>query len=233
MKPKVVTFDCASTLVDVRWTPGRFAVDCARAVGFEVNDEDRRIYERSLRTRWPEYEAVNQTRDPAVGDAFWLRLTEDWLSEIGRSIELAVPMCEAAPSILYGEGSDVFELYEDVLPTLAALDDMGIRIGVISNWDYSLHRVLRSLDVHHRFEQVVASLEEGVEKPDARLFQLTLQRFEVSAGEAVHVGDNPLDDLEGAQGVGMAAFLIDRSAMESTGDVLSQLTDLVDRLSAC
>ncbi|MFI5384484.1 MAG: HAD-IA family hydrolase [Fimbriimonadales bacterium] len=230
MKPKVVTFDCANTLVRVKWTPGGFALDCAREIGLVVGDEDRAVYERSLRARWAEYQEINRSRDASQCDAFWLRLTEDWLAAIGKPAGLSKQMNEAAPRLLYGEASSMFELFEDVLPTIAELDARGIRVGIISNWDYTLHRVLDALEVRQRFEYVVASLEEGVEKPEARLFHLTLEKFGVAASEAVHVGDDPIDDFQGAQDVGMRAYLIDRRRPESRGAVLAQLTDLIEAI---
>src|SRR4051812_35991529 len=126
MKPKLVTFDCANTLVRVRWTPGGFALDCARAAGMELGDADREVYERSLRSRWPEYREINETRDPEQGDAFWRRLTVDWLEAIGQPGSKAEEVIAAAPEILYGEGSDMFELFDDVLPTLDAIDQLNI-----------------------------------------------------------------------------------------------------------
>ncbi|HWA83569.1 MAG TPA: HAD-IA family hydrolase, partial [Fimbriimonadaceae bacterium] len=230
MKTKVVTFDCANTLVRVDWSPGGFALDCARASGLEVADEDRVPYEQALRSRWSEYREINETRDDALADAFWRKLTEDWLTGLGHSADLAERLVGVAPELLYGRESERFVLFEDVLPTLEALTRHGIRVGVISNWDYSLHRVLRALDVHHRFEHVVASLQEGVEKPDPRLFHLTLEKFGVGPGEAVHVGDDPLDDLRGAQDVGMRAYLIDRRRPDSQAPFLARLTDLVEAL---
>lgn len=227
MKPKVVTFDCAETIVRVRWTPGGFALDCARAVGLDLGDEERGLYERTLRSRWVEYREINLSRDPAQCDAFWARLTSDWLAAIGRPDSYSAEIQRVAPDLLYGATSTMFELFDDVLPTMDALAARGVRMGVVSNWDYSLHRVLRALDVHHRFEHVVASLEEGVEKPDPRLFHLSLRKFDVKPDEAVHVGDNPLDDLRGAQDFGMRAYLIDRQRPESRGAVLANLTDLV------
>ncbi len=230
MKPKVVTFDAAETLVRVKWSPGGFALSCASAVGLDLGDEERGVYERSLRSRWGEYQQINTTRDEFKCDQFWHRLTEDWLETIGQPRSLAPAMIEAAPGLLYG--TDLFTLFDDVLPTLDALDAAGTRLGVISNWDYSLHRVLRSLGIHDRLEHVVASLEEGVEKPDSRLFDLTLERFGVAADEAVHVGDNPLDDFRGAQEAGMYAFLIDRSRPETRGAILAALSDLPALLAA-
>ena len=125
---------------------------------------------------------------------------------------------------------EMSELFDDVLPTLDALDALGIRLGVISNWDYSLHRVLRAREVHHRFEFVIASLEEGVEKPHPALFELTLGKFGVLPEEALHVGDDPVDDFRGAHDVGMRSYLIDRRHPKSSGAILAKMTDLIDVL---
>jgi REG-2-like HAD superfamily hydrolase len=230
MKPKVVTFDCANTLVRVKWSPGGFAVDCARAVGLDLGDEERSIYEQTLRSRWVDYQEINKLRDPAAGDAFWRKLTEDWLLAIAQPLGLAEEMMAAAPDLLYGKASEMFVLFDDILPTLEVLEELGIRTGVISNWDYSLHRVLRALEIHDKFDFVIASLEEGVEKPDPLLFNLTLQKFGVRPGEALHVGDDPVDDFRGAQDVGMRSYLIDRTHPASSGAMLARMTDLIDLL---
>ena len=83
----------------------------------------------------------------------------------------------------------------------------GVRMAIVSNWDNSLHRTLRMFGLTEYFEHVVASLEEGVEKPEARIFQIALERAGVEPGDALHVGDNPIDDWQGAKNVGMRALL--------------------------
>jgi len=226
MKPKVVTFDAANTLVRVRWTPGGFALDCARESGLELGEEERASYESLLRSRWAQYREINMLRDPERGDAFWLDLTRDWLKSIGRPMEVAARMRAVSQDLLYGPDSDLFRAFDDVIPALDLLDSHGIRLGVISNWDYTLHRVLRALDLTGRFEYVFASLEEGIEKPDPRLFHLALARFGARPDEAVHVGDDPIDDFRGAQDAGIHAFLIDRRHQESRGSILATLLDL-------
>ena len=47
---------------------------------------------------------------------------------------------------------------------------------------------------------------EQLKKPDARLFQRALDRLEVSADEAVFVGDHPLVDIGGAIAAGLRAI---------------------------
>ncbi len=230
MTAQVVTFDAANTLVRVGWSPGGFILDCARALGMKLGQNERIAYETALQTRWSEYQEVNLTRDPELCDAFWVRLTETWLADVGLPPSRSADFAAVAPQLLYGPDSHVFELFHDVIPTLDAIKAMGIRIGIISNWDYTLHRVIRYLNVQDRFEHVVASLEEGVEKPHPMLFELTLERFGVSPADAVHVGDDPLDDLRGAKNAGMRAFLLDRRQHESRGAILARLTDLAAAL---
>ena len=80
------------------------------------------------------------------------------------------------------------------------------------------------------FEHVVASLEEGVEKPDPRLFQIVLDRLGVEAENALHVGDSPRDDWQGATDAGMRALVIDRgnpAPSEARITSLAQLPEAV------
>lgn len=225
-KPELVTFDCAGTLLRVRWSPGAFARDCAIELGIDASDADVEFYDRTLRSRWPEYREVNQTRDSDAGDRFWRRLAQDWLTHIGHGSGRIDDLLAVADEKMYGLGSTVFEPFDDVLPTLDRLDALGCRVAVISNWDYSLHRILRSRGLAHRFELVVASLEEGVEKPNVRLFQLALDRCGVVKGRAAHVGDDPIDDFRGAQDAGMIAILVDRTRNSVVGHVVPSLTDV-------
>jgi putative hydrolase of the HAD superfamily len=56
----------------------------------------------------------------------------------------------------------------------------------------------------------VTSSEARAEKPSRRIFDEALRRARVDAAEAVHVGDQPTTDIDGALGAGLAAVLIDR-----------------------
>jgi len=73
---------------------------------------------------------------------------------------------------------------------------------------------------------VTVSLEEGIEKPDPRLFHLTLERLGVVAADVVHIGDNEIDDIEGASAAGVRALRIDRKAGASGNGVIRSLDEL-------
>jgi HAD superfamily hydrolase (TIGR01509 family) len=84
-----------------------------------------------------------------------------------------------------------------------ALDQLsGLKLGVVSNWDFELPTILERLGIACYFGAVVTSAEAGSPKPAPRIFELALERLGVPAERAVHVGDDPADEA-GAQATGM------------------------------
>lgn len=228
---RAVTLDCAGTLIRVDWQPSRFAVECAGKVGLELDaGHAQAVYDHLLGTRWGHYQQLNQTRDESVLDDFWWDLTEDWLREIGAGVIWTEAIVGQAMRDLYGPESQVFGLFEDSRNVLECLRQRGVKIAALSNWDYSLHRVLRLLGIRDLFDVVVASLEEGVEKPEKALFDIALSRLEVAADEAWHVGDDPIDDVQGARNAGMRATLLDRGGIELLPLRISGLDRLTEAL---
>ena len=222
-----ITLDAAGTLIDVRWDPVRVALECAREVGLDLDAESAGgVYGHLLHSRWGHYRELNLTRDPEACDGWWSDLTRTWLERIGQDAGCLEAYEAVLMRRLYGPGSDVFLLYEDTVPCLQALKAAGHRLAIVSNWDYSLHRVVAMLGIREYFDVVIASLEEGPEKPDPALFQITLDRLGVRPEACVHVGDNPLDDLRGAQEFGMRAILLDRSATDPQPPTVNTLLRL-------
>ncbi len=231
MKPEVITFDCAQTLIEVDWRPAALAVECLSELAI---DHDSSLaaghYDRILRSRWGRFQELSLQRNEAVLDEFWRELTLDWLTEADLSAELLDPVLEVAREKLFGPNSTVFKLYDDVVPCLEQLKSAGQRMAIISNWDNSLHRAVEMFDLTKYFELVIASLEEGVEKPDPRLFEITFERLGVEAGQVLHVGDNPIDDWQGAKNAGCQALVIDRENPQPSDFRLRSLSELPKRL---
>lgn len=136
----------------------------------------------------------------------WVLFTERIIRGMGgdsdRAYECAVEMTRA------WEHAHNFELFEDSLPVLAELREHGLKIGLVSNTG----RDLSAFVAHHALNVDVAlgSASHGKTKPHPTIFQAALDQLEVSAEEAVMVGDSPEDDIEGARALGMRAFLVDR-----------------------
>lgn len=225
MPIRAVSFDCAQTLLQVDWSPGSFALDCARAAGVDLPEGAEEAYDQLLADRGREYASAALTRDPAASEAFWRSLTAEWLARLG------VPgspdaLMAAGEKLMYGADSIVYRLYPDSLPALRALSKAGLRLVVVSNWDSSLHRVLELHGLAPWFEAVFASMEEGCAKPDSAFFRIAERHLGLAPEEILHVGDNPVDDLEGARACGWQAVLIDRTG-QAPGSI-SSLMGLVD-----
>lgn len=224
--PKVVTFDCAQTLVEVRWALDEFVRDCMGQLGVTVSESAGRRYLALYAERLPEYWEINRRRDPELGRQFWRRLGADWLLETQGDVALLDPLQEVADRLTFGPESTVFRPYPDAIPCLWRLRNAGIGTAVVSNWDYTLHRVLRMFGMNELLDLAVASLEEGVEKPDPRLFEITLARLGVGPEEVLHVGDSEEDDATGAEAAGLRYALLDRSLDEPKRPWISSLDSL-------
>jgi len=135
----------------------------------------------------------------------WVRFTQrivEGMGGDGDTYGCAVEMTRA------WEHAHHFDLFDDVLPTLAWLRGRGLRLGLLSN-------TARDLDLfvaHHGLsvDAVLTSRLHGKTKPHEAIFLRMLELLCVSPGEAAMVGDTLEDDVEGAIAVGMRAVLVDR-----------------------
>jgi putative hydrolase of the HAD superfamily len=112
-----------------------------------------------------------------------------------------------------------FSAYPDAIPALRALRDRGLRLVAVSNWDCSLPRVLEQCGLGELLDATVTSAETGSRKPDPRIFSRALELAGCEAGEVVHVGDTPEEDVAGARAAGIRPLLIDRDG--AAGDIAS------------
>ena len=100
--------------------------------------------------------------------------------------------------------------YDDVVPAFERLRSRGLRLGIISNWDQRLERLLKGLDFGTLLDTIISSAVVGLRKPDPRIFELACARLGVAPEQAAHVGDHHYSDIVGASAVGMLPVLIDR-----------------------
>jgi putative hydrolase of the HAD superfamily len=130
---------------------------------------------------------------------------------------------------LYGRFTDLssYRLHPDALPLLDRLTATDLVLGLISNFEEWLERLLEALEVQHYFDVTVISGVEGVEKPDPEIFRIALARAGVEAGGAVYVGDHPFFDVQAAREAGMVPVLVDRRDRHPDVDAI-RITSLED-----
>jgi putative hydrolase of the HAD superfamily len=101
-------------------------------------------------------------------------------------------------------------LFSDVQEALTQLRAHGLHLGVLSNFPPHLEDTLKLHGIHGYFDFFVVSSLVGMEKPDPAIFELAIARAGVPKEVILYVGDNPDDDIRGAQTAGLSAILIDR-----------------------
>ena len=123
-----------------------------------------------------------------------------------------LPPDEGLRESLYGAFSDLanYALFDDVAPALAALRGSGVTLGIVSNFEEWLERLLERLGVADEFDVRVISGLEGIEKPDPRIYRLALERAGVEPERSAFVGDSPEFDVDPPAALGMFPVLIDR-----------------------
>ncbi len=102
-----------------------------------------------------------------------------------------------------------YVLYEDTVPTLAALSAAGWRHRMITNHVPELPSVLDALGLLPVFDHIANSGTVGYEKPHPEIFRFALE----SAGhprEMWMVGDNVVADVLGAEKAGIKGILVRR-----------------------
>ena len=117
----------------------------------------------------------------------------------------------AMDDLVAGYGSPVLAHPPAIQPGAAdavrGLAAAGVCLGIISNTGRTpgaiLRRVLEAADLLRHFSVISYSDEVGVRKPEVEIFRRTLALAGARPEEAAHIGDNPLDDVTGAQGAGM------------------------------
>ncbi|UCF19937.1 MAG: HAD-IA family hydrolase, partial [Gemmatimonadota bacterium] len=101
---------------------------------------------------------------------------------------------------------------------LGRLRRAGLPLVIVSNWQCGLRHFCTELGLTPFFDDVLASAEVGSVKPDAGIFVEACRRLDLPPARVLHVGDSPIDDVEGAHGAGLAAALLRREGELPGGD---------------
>lgn len=84
---------------------------------------------------------------------------------------------------------------EGIHETLDELKYMDYKLGIVSNFDDTLPKVLEKFDLGRYFDAVVTPSLAGVEKPDPKILKFACRLLKTNPRNSVYVGDHPFDIL--------------------------------------
>jgi putative hydrolase of the HAD superfamily len=204
---RAVLLDALGTLLELEPPAPRLRTELERRFGVEISETDA---QRAIATEIAYYRAhLDEGRDAVALAALRRRCAEALREGLPDDERIAAIDNEALTGALLS--SLRFEPFADVRPALAAARAAGRRLVVVSNWDVSLHDVLRRTGLAELVDGAVVSAEVGARKPDIAIFAAALAAAgDVAPGDALHVGDTPEADVEGAWRAGISALLVVR-----------------------
>ena len=127
--------------------------------------------------------------------------------------------------------------------TLAALEKLGLKLGILSNTfvsSHSLEKHLEQIGILDFFPVRLYSYQFDFRKPDVRIFRVAAERIGEAADNIMYVGDRVDKDIRPPLKLGMHAVL--KTACTNAGkrllkgawkiDQLSELPPLVEKINA-
>lgn len=155
----------------------------------------------SLQLSREEFEIVNREKRLAARQG--IRDEEFWRSvATKRDIELAPDWSGSFRCVLreaLGVKHGMFRLVKE-------LKERQIRVGLLSNIDERLARIIREMGLYESFEPCLLSCEIGIEKPDSKAYEHLLAVLDLPAKDIVFIDDR-VENIESAKTVGLDAIL--------------------------
>jgi putative hydrolase of the HAD superfamily len=202
----LVTLDALGTLVELL-APAPLLVAELAARGVEVS-------EAAAARAIGEEIAYYRAHHDEAGDAATLAALRDRCAGVLRGAlargGVAVGGLDAAASRDALLAALRFRAYPDVPGALRALRGAGHRLIVVSNWDVSLHEMLRTTGLAPLVDGAIASAEAGAAKPAPAIFERALALAGGAGQRALHAGDSVAHDVAGALAAGLEAVLVVR-----------------------
>ena len=207
-QPSVIFFDAVGTLFHLSKGVGYHYALVGHRMGINLEAD---VLDRAFASVWKTMPARPATGAPRTDDdkPWWHALVDCVLEQAApamRDLDRA-----AFFEVVYEHfaAAGVWEVYPEVIDVLEALHPR-YPLAIISNFDGRLHAILEGLGLSHYFSSVVISSEVGADKPDAAIYRRALELTQTSAHAALHVGNDPACDWEGAVAAGLKVFRLQR-----------------------
>ena len=93
-------------------------------------------------------------------------------------------------------------------------------LALITNFDHTPHigKTLANFNLEPFFRKIIISDEVNASKPDPAIFRIALEQTGLEPDEVIFIGDNPIDDIEGAYAAGIEPVLIIHETFRSKHD---------------
>ncbi|KAM3621881.1 uncharacterized protein V6R79_017458 [Siganus canaliculatus] len=204
-----VLWDVKDTLLKVRASVGEQYCQEAERMGLSISPvEVEAAFLQAYRhqsSRFPNY-GVTQGLN---GQSWWIAVVQDTFSRC--KVQDPALLNTMATNLYHNFCSaENWEVFPDSQKALESCSSLGLKLGVVSNFDIRLKEILRGCGLLSHFSFLITSEEAGVAKPSPLIFEQALQKCGVPASSVAHVGDRYTKDYLASRSLGIHGFLLDR-----------------------
>lgn len=200
--PSGILFDYGGTLVEEVQFDARAGVEFLLA---HVTDRARSLGVADVLARVERVaREVSARRDAFQIEAPWRALTRLVYDYFGVAFDQ--PLCDL--EIAFWDATVTTRPMPGARAVLAALEELGIPLGVVSNSSFGgavIRHELAKHDLAAPLAVVVASADYAMRKPNPLLFETAASLLDVPPGEIWFVGDRLDTDVAGARSAGMVS----------------------------
>jgi len=235
--PQVIYFDAVGTLFGVRGGVGEQYAKVAADFGVKLDADliNRAFYQSFQFAPKIAFPDLPQADIPIAEYAWWRSLAERTFSQTGDLIKFANFEDFFKALYAYFASAEPWFVYEEVRLALDTWQKQEITLGVLSNFDSRIYKVMIDLDLTDYFKSITISTEVGAAKPDTQIFEAALSKHQIdgSPNLAWHIGDSFGEDYQGAMAAGITAFWLNRDRQPTTNPAklaartIDQLTSLI------
>jgi len=211
---RLVTVDVIGTIIRFSKPPVQQYVDTAAMHGLQLE------YKQLERPFFKEWSRMNK-EFPHFGSTtnissmtWWVTLVKGTFKDaLGEKYDEEKVSKIASELYSHYHSPKPYQVLDDGLFSLQKIKEMGLEIGVISNFDNRLHDIIHSTGLSKFVNFVITAEDAKSSKPEPEIFDFALERSglkDVEPREVLHVGDDMDKDYHGARGVGWNSVLVDR-----------------------
>jgi putative hydrolase of the HAD superfamily len=220
---RAVFFDAVGTLIHPEPPAAVVYAGAGRAFGSRL---DSAVVAARFRTAFGRQEDLDRAAglrtDEEREEARWRAIVAEVLDDVADADGCFRRLFEAFAR------PEAWRVEPEAEAVLAELARRGLQVGLASNFDARLRVVASSLPGLQSLDHLVISSEVGWRKPAPAFFAELSRRTRLAAPEILVVGDDAINDYNGARAAGLQALLYDprRRGDLPEGRRLSRLADL-------
>lgn len=201
---RAIFFDAVGTLIHPDPSASSVYVEVGRKFGSQLEPaEVRRRFACAFREQEQADIATHYRTDEARERKRWQAIVASVLDDVGDR--------DACFRTLYDHFASprAWRVESDAGQVLRALEEKGFLVGIASNFDHRLRDILQGIRELSWIRHLLISSEIGWKKPAPAFYACLCRQIDFPPSRVLFVGDDPVNDFQGASAGGLHALLVD------------------------